>query len=272
MNLQALTYPIFDAFVARYAQRLEYFGKKFLLAAFPETEKPNAVSEASLSLIISQMLDAKSQEAKGALQVFDARYRLGQPLYQSLVEIAVELGQKPISVQGKSTRFSRVEDELVASVEEVPLMTRHEGDLLDQPTPVTVFKFVVATYAARKVSGMANDQLAFDEVVKQMKGVGALAQKVGLTLDRIEWNGTQKQLADLFIALFEKGWIKQNKPKTITAAFTKAETIAQVMKPGRQPGKYEATWEELARDGYERIFSGLPDFESAASNSKSDKK
>lgn len=52
-----------------------------------------------------------------------------------------------------------------------------------------------------------------------------------LNLIQMEWLGTQKELAELFIELKNKGYIKEFKYNTIKACFTKTNTIHQILKP-----------------------------------------
>jgi hypothetical protein len=49
-------------------------------------------------------------------------------------------------------------------------------------------------------------------------------------LEKIEWQGTQKELAELFVELEKKGWIKEKKAKLISQYFDKANTIFEVLK------------------------------------------
>jgi hypothetical protein len=52
-----------------------------------------------------------------------------------------------------------------------------------------------------------------------------------LNLIKMEWLGTQKELAELFIELKNKGYIKEFKYNTIKACFTNTNTIHQILKP-----------------------------------------
>lgn len=49
--------------------------------------------------------------------------------------------------------------------------------------------------------------------------------------EKIDWQGTQKELGELFIELNRKGWLKEIPKDLIERYFTKAETIKQVLKP-----------------------------------------
>ncbi|GHA61672.1 hypothetical protein [Pontibacter akesuensis] len=54
-----------------------------------------------------------------------------------------------------------------------------------------------------------------------------------LGLNKFEWLGTQKELAEMHIELKRKGWIKEIEHRTISAAYTKGDTIRQLVKPSR---------------------------------------
>ncbi|MFD2068119.1 hypothetical protein ACFSKU_14590 [Pontibacter silvestris] len=92
------------------------------------------------------------------------------------------------------------------------------------------------------------------ETNKQMdiatKGNGL--DMAALGLERHEWLGTQKELAELFIELERKGWIREKKVETIQATFTKSDTIDQIMKPNR-----DHKYPEIFTPAYRPRFDGI---------------
>lgn len=80
----------------------------------------------------------------------------------------------------------------------------------------------------------------------------------GPTFNPIKWKGTQKQLAELFITLEEKGWIEKMEYKAIKQCFTKSNTIQQVLKPGIDPkNDYQKVFDQVYTPNYESMFFGI---------------
>lgn len=86
-----------------------------------------------------------------------------------------------------------------------------------------------------------------------------------ILLDRIEWNGSQKQLGELFVVLLKKGYISKIKPKTIQACFTDSNTIAQVVKTTQGKG-YESTYDGIYSSKYEECFYGIKEMPKSKAN------
>lgn len=82
------------------------------------------------------------------------------------------------------------------------------------------------------------------------------------SLEKIEWQGTQKELAELFIELKRKKFIKQIPTKLIKAYFTQSNSIEQPLSP--------CTDKKTKIDMYEKLYSGEyePHFENIKSNTK----
>ncbi len=72
--------------------------------------------------------------------------------------------------------------------------------------------------------------------------------------DRIEWQGSQKELAELFIELKRKGFIKEIDHNLITKAFTKSDTIQQILKPATDKHTLEDTYEQVYTKSYRPRF------------------
>lgn len=84
-------------------------------------------------------------------------------------------------------------------------------------------------------------------------------------LNKIQWLGTQKELAELFIRLRAKGWIADFEPETIKDCFTNANTIQQLLKPGEYTEDLGGTFEQVFTPEYSPKFHGI------APNTKRDK-
>ena len=75
--------------------------------------------------------------------------------------------------------------------------------------------------------------------------------------EKIVWNGTQKELAELFIELKRKGFINNWNIKTLKTCFTESNTIEQVLKPNQDPITYENTYEQIYTPKYKPKFHGI---------------
>ena len=75
--------------------------------------------------------------------------------------------------------------------------------------------------------------------------------------DKIQWLGTQKELAELFIRLRAKGWIADFEPDTIKECFTKSDSIQQILKPGEYTEDLGGTFEQVFTPEYVSKFHGV---------------
>ncbi len=78
-----------------------------------------------------------------------------------------------------------------------------------------------------------------------------------VNVNRIQWKGTQKQLAELFIELKNNNWIEGFEYETIKACFTNAKSIQQVLKPSQDPKTFEPTYEGVYTKNYSPKFYGI---------------
>ena len=85
----------------------------------------------------------------------------------------------------------------------------------------------------------------------------ATTTNAGTTTKKIQWLGTQKELAELFIYLKAKGWIADFEPETIKQCFTKANTIQQLFKPGTYTDALGGTFEQVFTLEYESKFHAI---------------
>lgn len=90
---------------------------------------------------------------------------------------------------------------------------------------------------------------SFNMEVPQIKG------------NKIQWLGTQKELAELFVELKKKGWIEKFENETIRDCFTESNSIPQYLKP--------ATDRKTKTETYEKLYSGYsPQFYGIKENPK----
>lgn len=75
--------------------------------------------------------------------------------------------------------------------------------------------------------------------------------------NKIQWLGTQKELAELFIRLKAKGWIADFEAETIKDCFTNANTIQQVLKPGEFTEDLGGTFEQVFTPEYPSKFHAI---------------
>lgn len=75
--------------------------------------------------------------------------------------------------------------------------------------------------------------------------------------NKIQWLGTQKELAELFIRLRAKGWIADFEPETIKDCFTNSNTIQQYLKPGEYTEDLGGTFEQVLTPEYSPKFHGV---------------
>jgi hypothetical protein len=95
-----------------------------------------------------------------------------------------------------------------------------------------------------------------DSNTDMTKGVPETKKKA---LNKIEWLGKQKELAELFIWLRAKGWIEDFEPETIKECFTNSHSIQQYLKPGddTDTGELRGTFEQVFTSEYSPKFHGM---------------
>lgn len=90
------------------------------------------------------------------------------------------------------------------------------------------------------------------------KSLSAGAQDpVKKSSNKIQWLGTQKELAELFIWLKAKGWITDFEPETIKECFTNTNTIQQYLKPGDYTDELGGTYDQVFTAEYAPKFHGV---------------
>jgi hypothetical protein len=74
--------------------------------------------------------------------------------------------------------------------------------------------------------------------------------------NKIQWLGSQKELAELFVELQKKGWIEKFENETIQDCFTESKSVPQYLKPGTDTKTGEQTFENLY-NGYVPQFMNM---------------
>ena len=103
------------------------------------------------------------------------------------------------------------------------------------------------------------DDVVFEDWLSEnpISEINDLATKRAKKLD---WLGDQKELTDLFVTLKQKGWIREVESKTIKSAFTKTDTIHQVLKPNQsKETKFEPVYPQIYSAKYSSPFSKIQD-------------
>lgn len=76
-------------------------------------------------------------------------------------------------------------------------------------------------------------------------------------INKMVWKGTQKQLAELFVELENKGWIENIEKNTVEKAFTNTKSIRQYLKPAQSKANKKVTYENLYGPKYEKVFDNI---------------
>lgn len=92
------------------------------------------------------------------------------------------------------------------------------------------------------------------DTYNQLQGNGIIDDK---HYEKIEWQGKQKELAELFIELQRKGWIKEIKPDLIQAYFTNSTTIKQVLKPAQDAKTKQNLYDSVFTKQYKAMFAEI---------------
>lgn len=86
--------------------------------------------------------------------------------------------------------------------------------------------------------------------------IGEETQTPTKSIIKIQWLGSQKELAELFVELKKKGWIEKFENETIQNCFTESNSVPQYLKPGTNTKTGEHTFENLYT-GYSPQFYGI---------------
>ncbi|MBC7446514.1 MAG: hypothetical protein H7330_00465 [Hymenobacteraceae bacterium] len=265
MPYSTLTYKRFQSKVAALVRYLLKHAEDQAHRYFPEANNEEAAINGMLKLCIDDLEPPKSGDVKRIRDSFQEGYDLGVP-----IKDLIEEGVKTIKRLNKANRtthknFSQALEGLglhpsFVNILKYPFQEPSdlEAKLIANPSAPRLYVFLVANQAARQIKGLIDDKSKLKDLLANLRQSGAALQRVGQIPAPIEWLGSQKQLAELFIQLKEKGWIKSIKPQTIKAAFTNSASIAQMVKPSTDTKLGRNDYEELHRDGYDKVFDVIP--------------
>ncbi len=116
---------------------------------------------------------------------------------------------------------------------------------------IDMYKFL-ETIQFDKSDDMFSVLIKFKEHKKQ-----PTIKNIQIISEKIDWKGTQKELAELFIELKNKGWIEEVNPTKIMNAFTQSDTIQQVLKPGNNPKTKIDEYNQIYTKRYKPKFKGI---------------
>ncbi|SRR5258706_871006 len=76
-------------------------------------------------------------------------------------------------------------------------------------------------------------------------------------LPKIQWQGTQKELAELFVELHDKGWIDGINANLIADYFSHSNTIHQILKPHLDKQTNEKLYSEIRTKNFKSKFNQI---------------
>ena len=247
-------YGAFDKLVARQASILWIR----VQGAYPEARSPQAKQEMGTNLI-RMFYEAKDSFGEQVIERFQTAYDLGLPLLDTLNLIVeqfknraaekdrVKVYTRKIVLKGsKGAAESHVEHfedgELVSrlyqdadggirvvDVKPQQMLSFYQHRALDTPSAKNVYKFIVSNFCA---------QVLKERLIEYFEKAADNKAPIELSVERrkscklMTWNGTQKELGELFLELKKKGWVDDYNFEAIRAAFTPTDAIDQAMRPG----------------------------------------
>lgn len=265
MPYSTLTYKRFQSKTEALVRYLLKLAEAQVHHYFPEATNEEAAINGMLKLCIDDLEPPKSDDVKQVRDAFQEGYDLGMPI-KDLMEEGVNT-LKRLSKARRTTHktFSQALEGLGLNPVFANILNHSsqqpsdlEAKLIASPSAPRLYVFLVANTAARQIKGLVDDKGKLKDLLATLRQSGAVLQRVGQIPAPMEWLGSQKQLAELFIQLKEKGWIKSIKSQPIKAAFTNSASIQQFIKPGTDTRLGEDTHEVLHLDGYEDIFAAIP--------------
>lgn len=109
----------------------------------------------------------------------------------------------------------------------------------------------------RKYKGVFLKEGVIESVVSWIEQYPQNVIEMSEDFEKIEWLGNQKQLAELFIELHQKGWIGEIPTKLIKQYFTKSDSIHQILKPSQDPKTKEKKYEGTYTKSYKPRFDAI---------------
>ena len=157
----------------------------------------------------------------------------------------------------------------IEGVKETPLLGLHEGELLRDPSMRNLWRFLISVYAARKLNSLYDDYKSGEQPLALLHASsGEIAQEVentnpvgrnGLPLKKMQWDGSQKRLAELFIVLERRRWIPAAVSGAIQRAFNPSTSMHDFLKPGTLEKSNKRVFPNVYTPEYSSIFDCIPD-------------
>ena len=253
------TYDAFDKLVARQASLLWLRVQK----AYPDARSPQVKQEMGTNLI-RMFYETKDSFGEQVIENFQTIYDLGLPLPETLNLLVEQFknraaekdrtkvySNKIVRKGSKGSTESHVEffedGELVSrlyqgadggvrseDVKPQQVLSFYQQKALEKPNVKNVYKFIVSNFCAqvlrKRLSRDAVDNKASVEPLIEPPVEPLVERRKSYKL--MDWNGSQKELGELFLELRKKGWIDEYNFEAIRAAFTKTDGIDQTMRPG----------------------------------------
>lgn len=181
-------------------------------------------------------------------EAFDEGYKLGADLYDLLsttTKQAVAYGEPfPTDNQNADNKHLKLFQEIFPLIKMVNGRSYLYYRLKEDDSLETTYRYFVEWYA---LSQLKNELSSNSE-----------KNNTETIIKKIEWNGTQKELADFCITMTNQGWFdKLPEPDTLKAVFTKSNSIEQLLKPSRDSEIGQPSFEKIYAKRYESPFSKI---------------
>ncbi|TVT37854.1 hypothetical protein FNT36_22100 [Hymenobacter setariae] len=166
------------------------------------------------------------------------------------------------------SKVYRVKGETVVEyVKEGEILGPYENRLLSHPSFLTLWTFLISVYASRKLNKLYDEydtgkhplalaHATIKEIAQEVEDTSPVGTSSKDT-KKMVWLGTQKQLAELFAQLESKGWLRAPVSSAIKRAFTKSDSIQQILKPGVIKGGTNRPYPEIFTTEYTECFDGI---------------
>jgi len=116
--------------------------------------------------------------------------------------------------------------------------------------------YVMVMLATETRAAQLYQEFLLKEGKELVKGLDDTSQPP-LVNERIEWKGNQKELAELFLELWKKGWLEEVPIGLIQSYFTNFKTIDQYLKEARAENRNMGTFDKVYSQKYRKRFDGI---------------
>lgn len=264
MPLMILNYAYFDELVARQSSIIWYR----INNAYPEARSPLQKIELGTRLV-QFYYGAKDDFGTRIVDGFQTAYDLGMPFGEVLNQLVEEFQKQaaekarpkiytrkiipktiagisiPLTVghveeyeKGKLVSKRYRDDDGTIRIESVVtqrIVSAYQDKALNTPHPHNVFKFLVSKFCLKVLLSRLEEETGFYNTAEKIESTISMEESSEKTrvLQSMTWNGTQKELGELFVELKRKGWIDEFNFNAIKSAFSGAKSIDVTMRPGK---------------------------------------